>query len=129
MLIGSLLPPGGGFWDGGGGRPWIVIGAAGLVAGRVGDGVGVRLLLFLLRGVHAGVFAVDVGVWVAVSGEDPVAVVLVCSSFDGEPSGVWGFVGVVGRRVVVVEGEGEAGDSGRRKGEVRGEPKERGEGL
>ena len=25
--------------------------------------------------------------------------------------------------------EGEAGDSGRRNGEVRGEPKERGEGL
>lgn len=59
-------------------------------------------------------------------------------SLDGEPIGVWGFVGeargvvafvgVVGRRVEI-EGEGEAGDSGRRKGEVRGEPKERGEGL
>ena len=41
-------------------------------------------------------------------------------------------VGVEGR--IVEEGElvwwrGEAGDSGRRKGEVRGEPKERGEGL
>ena len=34
-------------------------------------------------------------------------------------------VGVEGRMVVDVE----AGDSGRRKGEVRGEPKERGEGL
>ncbi len=32
---------------------------------------------------------------------------------------------MVGRTVF----EGEAGDSGRRKGEVRGEPKERGEGL
>ena len=41
-------------------------------------------------------------------------------------------VGVVGR--IVVDGEaagwrGEAGESGRRKGEVRGEPKERGDGL
>ncbi len=36
-------------------------------------------------------------------------------------------VGVVGRTVEAGE-EGE-GDSGRRKGEVRGEPKERGEGL
>ena len=49
-------------------------------------------------------------------------------SFDGEVWGTLGvelaFVGVVGRIV-----EGEAGDSGRRKGEVRGEPKERGEGL
>ncbi len=41
-------------------------------------------------------------------------------------------VGVVGR--IVVDGDsawrrGEAGESGRRKGEVRGEPKERGEGL
>ena len=43
-------------------------------------------------------------------------------------------VGVEGRIVVVVDGDsawrmGEAGESGRRKGEVRGEPKERGEGL
>ena len=43
-------------------------------------------------------------------------------------------VGVEGRIVVIVDGDsawrrGEAGESGRRKGEVRGEPKERGEGL
>lgn len=37
--------------------------------------------------------------------------------------GFWG--GVEGRRVVV----GERGGEGRWKGEVRGEPKERGEGL
>lgn len=64
-------------------------------------------------------------------------------SFEGDCNGVCGFVGevvvgVVGRAAAVdvgVEGrtkevgeEGE-GDSGRRKGEVRGEPKERGEGL
>lgn len=61
-------------------------------------------------------------------------------SFEGDCIGVCGFVGevvgVVGRAVEVgVEGltveageEGD-GDSGRRKGEVRGEPKERGEGL
>ncbi|KAI4240756.1 MAG: hypothetical protein L6R42_011457, partial [Xanthoria sp. 1 TBL-2021] len=64
-------------------------------------------------------------------------------SFEGDCSGVCCFVGevvgvvgrpmvgvdvgVVGRIVEAVE-EGE-GDSGRRKGEVRGEPKERGEGL
>ena len=58
-----------------------------------------------------------------------VGVVTFCS-FEGDWRGVWGFVGevvgVVGR--IVVDGEGE-GDSGRRKGEVRGEPKDRGEGL
>ena len=50
-------------------------------------------------------------------------------SFEGDVWGTLGvelaLVGVVGRIVV----EGEAGDSGRRKGEVRGEPNERGEGL
>lgn len=48
-------------------------------------------------------------------------------SLDGEVGkgvgGFWG--GVEGRRVVV----GERGEEGRWKGEVRGEPKERGEGL
>lgn len=34
-------------------------------------------------------------------------------------------VGVVGRSAV----EGDAGDSGRRKGDARGDPNERGEGL
>lgn len=48
--------------------------------------------------------------------------------FCGEVRGVCGFVGVMGRRVDA-DGDGEAGDSGRRKGEVRGEPKERGDGL
>lgn len=52
-----------------------------------------------------------------------------CWSLEGDCRGVCTFVGdgvgVVGRTVF----EGEAGDSGRRKGEVRGEPKERGEGL
>lgn len=55
--------------------------------------------------------------------------VLAFWSFDGEVCGTLGvelaFVGVVGRIVV----DGEAGDSGRRNGEVRGEPNERGEGL
>ena len=64
-------------------------------------------------------------------------------SFEGDCSGVCGFVGeVVGvvrrpmlgvdvgvvARMVEAGEEGE-GDSGRRKGEVRGEPKESGEGL
>ena len=43
--------------------------------------------------------------------------------FEGDWRGVWG---VDGRRVVV---DGEAGDSGRRKGDVRGDAKERGDGL
>lgn len=107
-----------------------------MLAAREGDRVGVGLL----RGVHAGgvlvVVMVDVGVLLVV-GVVAVAIVELWS-LDGEPMGVWGFVGevsgvcgfvgVVGRRVEV-EVEGEAGDSGRRKGEVRGEPNERGEGL
>jgi hypothetical protein len=52
-------------------------------------------------------------------------------SFDGDASGVWAFggelVGVVGR--IVVLGEKGVGDSGRRNGEERGEPKDSGEGL
>ena len=47
--------------------------------------------------------------------------------FDGDNAGatlLGGTAGVLGLR-----GEGEAGDSGRRKGEARGEPKESGEGL
>jgi hypothetical protein len=52
-------------------------------------------------------------------------------SFDGDASGVWAFggelVGVVGR--IVVLGEEGVGDSGRRTGEERGEPKDSGEGL
>jgi hypothetical protein len=52
-------------------------------------------------------------------------------SFDGDIMGVSPFpgelVGVLGRIVVV--GEDGVGDSGRRKGEVRGEPKDSGEGL
>jgi len=52
-----------------------------------------------------------------------------CWSLEGDGRGVCTFVGegvgVVGRTVF----EGEEGDSGRRKGEVRGEPKDKGEGL
>lgn len=51
--------------------------------------------------------------------------VLTFCSFEGDGRGVCGFVGVGGRIVV----EGERGEEGRWKGEVRGEPKERGEGL
>lgn len=62
-------------------------------------------------------------------------IVVLSRCFDGDVCGIVGvesdLVGVVGR--TVEEGEswrrGEAGESGRRKGEVRGEPKERGEGL
>ena len=43
---------------------------------------------------------------------------------------MWTFVGeVVGVEGRIIVADGEAGDSGRRKGDVRGEPKERGEGL
>ena len=45
-------------------------------------------------------------------------------SFEGDWAGVWDFVGEKGDEGL---SEGE-GDSGRRKGEVRGEPKDRGEG-
>ena len=58
-----------------------------------------------------------------------VGVRALCWSLEGDWRGVCAFVGEgvgVGGRIVF---EGEAGDSGRRKGEVRGEPKERGEGL
>ena len=46
-------------------------------------------------------------------------------SFEGVVGFVDACVGVVGRIVV----DGEDGDSGRRKGEARGEPKDSGEGL
>lgn len=63
-------------------------------------------------------------------------VALAFASFVGDAIGVKGFagelrgclvgeVGVVGRRTV----DGDAGDSGRRKGEVLGEPYDSGEGL
>lgn len=61
---------------------------------------------------------------------------LLLASLVGEERGVCGLVGelkglvgevvgVVGRSAV----EGDAGDSGRRKGEARGDPNDRGEGL
>lgn len=62
-------------------------------------------------------------------------------SFEGDCSGVCGFVGevvgVAGRPIIGVgvagrtvdAGEEGVGDSGRRKGDVRGEPKDSGEGL
>lgn len=90
---------------------------------RVGEGAGSR------RGVREvrGVLQLDV----LERGE-----ALVFASLVGEERGVYGFVGelkdlvgevvgVVGRSTV----EGDAGDSGRRNGEVRGDPNERGEGL
>ena len=48
-------------------------------------------------------------------------------AFDGDKPGA-PFVGE-DDGVPGLSGDGEAGDSGRRKGEARGEPKERGEGL
>lgn len=55
--------------------------------------------------------------------------VLLLWSFEGDWIGVCTLVGdavgVVARMVL----DGEAGDSGRRNGEVRGEPKDRGDGL
>lgn len=83
------------------------------------------------RGVQLSVFDIQVEglCWY-------VRVELSCS-FEGLVRGVLAFDGerpdtpfvgevdgVLGR-----SGDGEAGDSGRRKGEARGEPKERGEGL
>ena len=50
-------------------------------------------------------------------------------SFEGDCRGVWGFVGEVVGVVARMVGVGERGEEGRWKGEVRGEPKERGEGL
>lgn len=90
---------------------------------RVGDGAGSRRGVRELRGVLQ-LEALD-------SGE-----ALGFASLVGEESGVCGLVGelkglvgevvgVVGRSAV----DGDAGDSGRRKGEVRGDPNERGEGL
>lgn len=61
---------------------------------------------------------------------------LVFASLVGEDSGVCGLVGelkgLVGEVVGVLDrraAEGDAGDSGRRKGDARGDPNERGEGL
>ncbi len=87
--------------------------------------------LFPLRAVGGVDGAVTAGLlsrWVALGlsldGEETGVNDLV-----GDERGVWGFVGetlgVMGRK----EGEGEAGDSGRRNGEARGEPNERGDGL
>lgn len=87
----------------------------------VGDAGGSRGLAdnrFCPRGVHALALAVG----------DSVATGEVASrSFEGVVGRVDRCVGVVGR--IVDEGEDAAGDSGRRKGEVRGELNERGEGL
>lgn len=96
---------------------------------RVGEGAGSRRGVSVVRGVvrYGGFESGEVGMG---------------PSLVGEESGVWGFwdeakglvgevVGVLARGVVVpvVMAEGDAGDSGRRKGEVRGELNERGEGL
>lgn len=85
-------------------------------APRVGDGAKSRDTGARPRGVQLSALVTGVVfsyVEVEVSSLDGVIVALVG---DG--------VGVELR-----SGEGEAGDSGLRKGEVRGEPKERGEGL
>ncbi len=55
--------------------------------------------------------------------------VLLLWSFDGEGIGVCAFVGEVVGVVARIVLDGEAGDSGRRKGEERGDPKESGDGL
>ena len=55
--------------------------------------------------------------------------VLTFWSFDGDCIGVCCFVGEVGGVVARMVVEGVRGEEGRWKGEVRGEPKERGEGL
>lgn len=118
---------------------------AGVVAGmavareeevlRVGDWEGVRFAAAVdgVRplGVHDGEAGVSPPV--DVKGVDAFW------SFEGEVRTGWcGFVGevvgVMGRELGDAPGEEarydwDAGDSGRRKGEVRGEPIERGEGL
>jgi hypothetical protein len=87
-------------------------------APRVGERSGSR------RGVRVGTR--PRGVQVSVLGVD----VLECSlegvfiCFVGEDAGAFG-----GALVVFRNGDGEAGDSGRRKGDVRGELKESGDGL
>lgn len=102
-------------------EPWLGV--------RVGEGAGSRRGARPVRGV------LQVEEDGAGRGE-----VVVVDSFVGDVSGVCGLVeelkgfvgevvGVVGRRVLIVLVDGDAGDSGRRKGEARGEPKERGEGL
>lgn len=79
-----------------------------------GVGIGVVVVVVVVRARRGG-------------GVQEEGVLLVLWSLDGEVGkgvcGFWG--GVAGRRV----GVGERGEEGRWKGEVRGEPKERGEGL
>ncbi len=94
----------------------------------------------LLLGVRVGEVAFsrrEVGLWrwfekleEAERGEVVVFASLVgdesgVNGLAGEVKGLVGDVGVVGRRTL----DGDAGDSGRRKGDVRGEPYESGEGL
>ena len=90
-----------------------------LFAPRVGDAGGSR---WVTDGVRPRGVQVPSSLAVVVG-------VLLFWSFKGDWTGVCALmgdvVGVVARTVVV----GEAGDSGRRKGEERGDPKERGEGL
>lgn len=82
---------------------------------RRGDGrVGTRP-----RGVQVSALGVEVLEW-SLEG------VPICFVGEGVRDGEPVAVAVV---VVLRNGEGDAGDSGRRKGDVRGELKERGDGL
>lgn len=94
---------------------------------RVGEGETSRLAVrqLMVRGFHSGVSKVGVEASWSLEGE----------GLRGRATFVGDNVGVVGR--MAAEGDdGDsgrrncvAGDSGRRKGDVRGEPNDRGEGL
>lgn len=115
--------------------------------GLFDNGVGLRVgevdgAKYDSRFVNEGVRFLTVRLSSSSSTSSSIVGVVTVWSFEGDTcNGVCGFVGevvgVLGRALldvgvegrIVEAGEEGEGDSGRRKGEVRGEPKERGEGL